>query len=66
MRRVASLIAAARAAGRILRTVLGAPDYERYAAHVRARHPDRPPMSREAFLRERLDARYSKPGARCC
>ena len=66
MRRVATLVAAARAAGRILRTVLGVPDYERYLAHVRTRHPERTPMTREAFLRERLDARYSRPGARCC
>jgi len=66
VRRVATLMLAVRAAGRILRTVLGAPDYERYVAHVRAPHPDRAPMSRDDFQRERLDARYSKPGARCC
>jgi uncharacterized short protein YbdD (DUF466 family) len=52
--------------GRVLRTILGAPDYERYVAHVRACHPDRAPMSRDEFARERLAARYERPGARCC
>jgi uncharacterized short protein YbdD (DUF466 family) len=55
-----------RAAARVLRTLMGAPDYERYVAHVRARHPGAEPLSREAFVRERLEARYSRPGSRCC
>jgi uncharacterized short protein YbdD (DUF466 family) len=54
------------AAGRVLRAVLGAPDYERYLAHARAHHPDQTPLSRAEFLRARLDERYAKPGARCC
>ena len=53
-------------AARTLRAVIGVPDYERYVAHVRRCHPGREPMTREAFVRERLEARYSKPGARCC
>ena len=55
-----------RRAARTLRAVIGAPDYERYVAHLRRCHPGREPMTREAFVRERLEARYSKPGARCC
>jgi uncharacterized short protein YbdD (DUF466 family) len=51
---------------RSLRAVLGAPDYERYVGHVQACHPDLAPMSREAFERERLASRYSRPGSRCC
>jgi uncharacterized short protein YbdD (DUF466 family) len=51
---------------RLLRAVLGAPDYERYVAHVRARHPECVPMTREEFSRERLSARYDRPGSRCC
>lgn len=58
--------ALARTVARTLRTVMGAPDYERYVAHVRRHHPGCEPLPREAFVRERLDARYSKPGARCC
>ena len=61
-----ALLTRLRTAARTLRTVIGAPDYERYVAHVRARHPGREPMPREAFVRDRLEARYSKPGARCC
>jgi uncharacterized short protein YbdD (DUF466 family) len=53
-------------AGRVLRAIIGAPDYERYLAHIEARHPDALPMSREEFGRQRLESRYSRPGSRCC
>lgn len=56
----------AAAVGRVLRTVLGAPDYDRYLAHVRERHPDQVPLSRAEFVQRRLRDRYDKPGARCC
>jgi len=55
-----------RRAGRLLRAIVGAPDYERYVSHVRARHPGCAPMTRDEFARERLAARYDRPGARCC
>ena len=55
-----------RRAATVVRRVIGAPDYERYVAHVRARHPGEQPLSREEFWRDRLRARYEKPGARCC
>lgn len=60
-RRVASAL-------RVLRTVLGAPDYDRYVAHCRARGAGRdvPVLDRAAFERERLAARYDRPGSRCC
>ena len=60
------LWARVRALVSVLHRVVGAPDYERYLAHERMHHPGRTPLTREAFVRERLDARYSKPGARCC
>jgi uncharacterized short protein YbdD (DUF466 family) len=50
----------------VVRRVIGVPDYERYVAHVRACHPERPPLSREEFTAQRMHDRYSKPGARCC
>ena len=53
-------------AARIVRFVAGAPDYERYVAHVRARHPDTVPLTRAEFERQRLADRYDRPGARCC
>ncbi|MDO8500844.1 MAG: YbdD/YjiX family protein [Gemmatimonadaceae bacterium] len=52
---------------RVMRAILGAPDYERYVAHVTHCHPDREPiMSRDQFMRERMDTRYTRPGSRCC
>jgi len=53
-------------AARVVGFVAGAPDYERYVAHVRARHPDSEPVSRHEFMRQRLADRYDRPGARCC
>ena len=55
-----------RRAAAVLRRVIGAPDYDRYLAHVAARHPGTTPMPREEFYRSRLDDRYSRPGQRCC
>ena len=55
-----------RAIGEVTRRVIGAPDYERYLAHMRQRHPGTEPMSREEFNRRRLEEKYSRPGSRCC
>jgi uncharacterized short protein YbdD (DUF466 family) len=55
-----------RAAAHVTRIVLGVPDYERYLAHAQAAHPNEPPLTSEEFARERLNERYSRPGARCC
>ncbi len=63
---LARLRAAGRACGRVLRTVLGAPDYERYVAHRRAHHAGEPLLDRAGFERERMAARYDRPGSRCC
>lgn len=52
--------------GSLLRRIIGAPDYERYLAHVAARHPDTTPLSRDAFARDALARRYDRPGSRCC
>ena len=50
----------------VIRRVIGAPDYEAYLSHCRLHHPDGRPLARDAWLRERLAARYDKPGSRCC
>jgi uncharacterized short protein YbdD (DUF466 family) len=49
-----------------IRAIIGAPDYARYLAHLRARHPDTIPLSHEEFVRERERARYKGTGSRCC
>jgi len=46
--------------------IIGVPDYEGYVTHMRERHPEQPVLSRDDFMRERLSARYERPGARCC
>lgn len=60
MRALLAAIAAA------LRVVAGAPRYDAYRAHIARHHPYTEPVSRADFERARLDARYSKPGAKCC
>jgi uncharacterized short protein YbdD (DUF466 family) len=46
--------------------MLGVPDYEAYVAHLAAAHPEVTALSRDAFFRERLAARYGSGGLRCC
>ena len=53
-------------AGSLIRRIIGAPDYERYLAHVATRHAGTTPLSREAFARDALARRYDRPGSRCC
>lgn len=50
----------------VVRRIIGVPDYERYLAHLRERHPEVKPMSREEFETQRMVDRYSRPGSRCC
>lgn len=54
------------AIARALRAIAGVPDYERYVAHMHARHPDNAPLSVGEFLAERQRERFEKPGGRCC
>jgi uncharacterized short protein YbdD (DUF466 family) len=51
---------------RVVRSIIGAPDYERYVAHMESHHPGCAVMSRDEFMRQRLESRYSRPGSRCC
>ena len=51
---------------KVVRRIIGAPDYDRYLAHLQAKHPEVKPMSREEFELQRLADRYSRPGSRCC
>ena len=63
---MAPLVSFARRAASVLRRVIGAPDYERYLAHVARSHPDATPLSREEYARDALSRRYDRPGSRCC
>ena len=51
---------------KIIRRIIGVPDYERYVAHVRRCHPEQPLLSRDDFSRDQLTRRYETPGNRCC
>jgi uncharacterized short protein YbdD (DUF466 family) len=61
-----AMVAQAGRVGAVVRQLLGVPDYERYLAHMRERHPGVPPLSAREFHRQRLDERYGRPGSRCC
>lgn len=50
----------------VCQRVLGVPDYDAYLQHLAIAHPGTTPLAREEFERERLDARYSRPGGKCC
>lgn len=63
---MSTLVSFAHRAAAVLRRVIGAPDYERYLAHVARRHPGDIPLSRDAFARDALARRYDRPGSRCC
>ena len=53
--------------GHAARLMVGVPDYEVYAAHMRLTHPEQHCMSYEEFFRNRQEARYGvKGGGKCC
>ena len=54
------------AVARSARLAVGIPDYDAYVAHLHHRHPGRAPMDRDAFFRERMQARYGRGRSRCC
>ena len=51
------------------RLMVGMPNYETYAAHIRGRHPDAPVMTEVEFFRDRQNARFGeggRAGLHCC
>ena len=49
------------------RLMVGVPDYDAYVAHLREKHPDVRPLTREDFVRAAQDRRYGRGGGgRCC
>ena len=49
-----------------LKRLLGMPDYQRYVAHLRAHHPERPVPGEREFYDEFVRARYHNGTSRCC
>lgn len=60
------LVLAAASIARVARAILGVPDYERYLASVRECGCSCAPLTPEEFYKERMDAKYSRLGNRCC
>lgn len=50
----------------VLRQVTGMPDYPRYRAHMRERHPDCRALSEKEFYAEYVNSRYGNGASRCC
>ncbi|MGK6322177.1 YbdD/YjiX family protein [Sphingomonas sp. DT-51] len=48
------------------RLMVGQPDYDAYRRHFAEQHPEREPMTRAQFFRDREAARYRGGGGRCC
>jgi uncharacterized short protein YbdD (DUF466 family) len=63
---LASSLNGARNFLKVLRKIIGVPDYDTYVEHLRCAHPDREPMSRKEFENQRMQDRYTTPGSRCC
>ena len=50
----------------VVRRIIGVPDYDAYLAHVAECHPGMTPLTKDEFVKDRLEAKYSRPGQRCC
>ena len=51
---------------RVVRRIIGVPDYDTYVEYVCEHNPGATPLSRKEFERERMTAKYTRPGSRCC
>jgi uncharacterized short protein YbdD (DUF466 family) len=51
---------------RVVRTIIGVPNYEAYVRHHSENYPGCSPMTRQEFEKERMIAKYYRPGSRCC
>ncbi|MGD0991621.1 MAG: YbdD/YjiX family protein [Gemmatimonadales bacterium] len=56
-----------RRAARVVRQVVGAPDYERYLEHQAAHHPLCAPLTPREYYAEFVTRRFGSAGpTRCC
>jgi uncharacterized short protein YbdD (DUF466 family) len=51
---------------RVVREVVGAPDYERYLEHHARCHPGSAPLDRRTFYAEFVSRRFGPGPTRCC
>jgi uncharacterized short protein YbdD (DUF466 family) len=48
------------------RQMFGIPDFDRYCAHMQAKHPGAPLLSEREFHAMAIDRRYGAARPRCC
>ena len=48
------------------RQMFGIPDFDRYRAHMQAKHPDAPLLTAREFHAMAIDRRYGAARPRCC
>lgn len=46
--------------------LVGDKSYEKYVAHIRARHPERPVPTKKEFWKVKYDEQEANPASRCC
>jgi uncharacterized short protein YbdD (DUF466 family) len=51
---------------RVVRQVVGAPDYERYLEHHARCHPGAAPLDRRGFYADFVSRRFGPGPTRCC
>ena len=51
---------------KVVRRIIGVPDYDTYLDHMRRQYPECTPLDATAFEKERMADRYTRPGSRCC
>ena len=62
-----SAIRLLRSAARVVRQVVGAPDYERYLEHHASHHPECAPLSEREYYAEFVTRRFGSAAPnRCC
>ncbi|MDU0478802.1 YbdD/YjiX family protein [Staphylococcus chromogenes] len=49
-----------------LSELMGEHEYEKYVAHIRAHHPERPIPTEREYFKQRYAEKDANPGARCC
>ncbi|MCH5336503.1 MAG: KCU-star family selenoprotein [Campylobacter sp.] len=54
-------------AERFFHPLVGVASYDKYLEHMKEKHPEQSPKSREEFFKDYLERRYNSKGAsRCC
>jgi uncharacterized short protein YbdD (DUF466 family) len=61
-----SILARVQKALRVVRTIIGVPNYDAYLKHHCENYPGTTPLTRKEFEKDRMTAKYYRVGSRCC